>query len=55
MDGERRLWLSVEDDAGELEVVEWRPLVLNTRPARPHRSYEDDLRTFTAHFESVGP
>ena len=24
VDGERRLWLSVEDDEGELEVVEWR-------------------------------
>lgn len=24
VDGERRLWLSVEDDEGELEVIEWR-------------------------------
>ena len=24
VDGERRLWLSVEDDEGELEVVEWQ-------------------------------
>jgi hypothetical protein len=30
------------------------PLALNTRPARSNRSYEDDRRTFTAHFEQCG-